>query len=103
MGAGLPSNVVINLEDLAAKFSEGDVVDIPAIEGKRIFNLSGRESRLGLKVLGEGELPFALTIKAERFSKSALAKIEAAGGTAEVIPKKAKWTRKAAKAAGKSK
>jgi large subunit ribosomal protein L15 len=103
MGAGLPSNNVINLESLAEKFAEGDVVTLAAIEEKRIFNLSGRESRLGLKVLGEGELPFALTIRAERFSKSALAKIEAAGGKAEIIPVKAKWTRKAAKAAGKSK
>lgn len=103
MGAGLPDNVVVNLTDLAEKFAEGDTVNLASIEGKRIFNLSGRESRLGLKILGDGELPFALTIQAEKFSKSALAKIEAAGGTCQTLPKKAKWTRKAAKAAGKSK
>lgn len=37
-------------------------------------------------VLGDGELSVALTVKAHRFSKSAKAKIEAAGGTAEVLP-----------------
>lgn len=40
----------------------------------------------GLKVLGSGELKRALHIKAHLFSKSALDKIKAAGGTAEVIP-----------------
>jgi large subunit ribosomal protein L15 len=36
-------------------------------------------------VLGEGELTTALTVRAHRFSSSAKEKIEAAGGTAEVI------------------
>lgn len=39
----------------------------------------------GLKILGTGELTRALTVKAHVFSKSALEKIEKAGGTAEVI------------------
>lgn len=38
-------------------------------------------------ILGEGEIDKALTIKAHRFSKSAVEKIEAAGGKAEVIEK----------------
>jgi len=38
----------------------------------------------GLKVLGSGELKRAITVKADVFSKSALEKIQAAGGTAEV-------------------
>jgi hypothetical protein len=40
----------------------------------------------GLKVLGSGELKRAIHIKAHLFSQSALDKIKAAGGTAEVIP-----------------
>jgi ribosomal protein L18E len=40
----------------------------------------------GLKILGSGELKRKLHVKAHLFSKSALAKIQAAGGTAEVIP-----------------
>jgi large subunit ribosomal protein L15 len=42
--------------------------------------------RDGLKVLGDGELKAALKITAHHFSKSALEKIQKAGGTAEVIP-----------------
>jgi large subunit ribosomal protein L15 len=37
-------------------------------------------------ILGDGELNVALTVKAQRFSASAKEKIEAAGGTAEVLP-----------------
>lgn len=39
----------------------------------------------GLKILGDGELSKALTVRADRFSQSAKAKIEAAGGTAEEL------------------
>jgi len=42
--------------------------------------------RDGLKILGTGELKRAITVKAHFFSQSALDKIKAAGGTAEVIP-----------------
>ena len=38
-----------------------------------------------VKVLGEGELTRPLTVRADKFSQGALAKIEAAGGTAEVL------------------
>ncbi len=41
----------------------------------------------GLKILGSGELKRKLTVKAHHFTKSALEKIQAAGGTAEVITK----------------
>lgn len=48
---------------------------------------SGRIShRVGLvKILGEGEISKAMTVKAHKFSKSAEEKIKAAGGTVEVI------------------
>ena len=39
----------------------------------------------GVKILGDGELNVALTVKADKFTNSALEKIEAAGGKAEVI------------------
>ena len=39
----------------------------------------------GIKVLGQGNLKVALTVKADKFSKTAVEKIEAAGGKAEVI------------------
>ena len=43
------------------------------------------EGAQGAAVLGEGEVGHALTIRAHAFSASAKAKIEAAGGTAQVI------------------
>ena len=39
----------------------------------------------GVKILGDGELKKSLTVKAHKFSKTAVEKIEAAGGKAEVI------------------
>jgi large subunit ribosomal protein L15 len=44
-----------------------------------------RKLRHGLKILGSGDLKRQITVKANIFSKSALEKIQAAGGTAEVI------------------
>jgi large subunit ribosomal protein L15 len=50
-------------------------------------------------VLGTGKLSKALTIKAGAFSETAKAAIEAAGGTAEKVTAKKKWTRNAYKKA----
>ena len=46
-----------------------------------------RELKDGLKVLGDGTLDRALTVRAHKFSKSAVEKITASGGSAEVIGK----------------
>ena len=48
-----------------------------------------RKLKLGLKVLGNGELKRKIVVKAAIFSKSAAEKIQAAGGTAEVVVKTA--------------
>jgi len=44
-----------------------------------------KNAKDGIKVLGEGELEKKLTVKANKFSKTAAARIEKAGGTVEVI------------------
>jgi large subunit ribosomal protein L15 len=44
-----------------------------------------RKSKNGLKILGDGKLTKKLTVKAEKFSKSAVEKIEAAGGSIESL------------------
>ena len=62
-------------------FAEGTVVDAKLLVEKRII----RKELDGLKVLGNGELTKKLTIKAAKFTASAKEKIEAVGGTAEVI------------------
>lgn len=73
---------VINLSALA-EVASGTVVDHAWV----LENLSTktRNGSLGLKVLGDGDLNAAITVRAARFTGSAKAKIEAAGGTAEVV------------------
>ena len=71
----------INLSDLNKKFNDGDVVTPEALKEKGII----KKQLCGIKVLGNGELEKKLTIKANRFSSSAVTKIESAGGKAEVI------------------
>jgi large subunit ribosomal protein L15 len=71
---------VINLEKLSV-FEAGAKVDPDLLKSKGII----RNLRDGLKVLGVGELPHALHVRAHKFSKSAVEKIEKAGGSVEVI------------------
>ena len=71
---------VLNVRDLN-RFSAGTVVD-PVILAEN--GLIGTPRYL-VKVLGEGELTRAVTVKAHQFSKSALEKISAAGGSTEVL------------------
>jgi len=71
---------VVNLRDLN-RFPGGSVVD-PALLAQE--GLAGKRGAR-IKILGEGELKIPLTIKAHRFSKSALEKIAGAGGKAEPL------------------
>jgi large subunit ribosomal protein L15 len=73
---------VINVRDLEG-IEAGTVVDLEWLDANG--RITRRRSSAGLKVLGDGELGVAITVKAVKFSASAAAKIEAAGGTAEVI------------------
>lgn len=70
----------INVSDLN-KFENGAVVDMEALLAAGMV----KQVKDGVKVLGNGEIEKNLTVKAEKFSKSAVAKIEAAGGKVEVI------------------
>ena len=71
----------INLSDLNRLFNDGDVVTPEVLKEKGII----KKQLCGVKVLGNGELEKKLTVKASRFSSSAVTKIESAGGKAEVI------------------
>ena len=71
---------VINIRDLK-RFDKGSVVDETALVQARLV----RGKRDGIKLLGYGEIDYALDIKIDKISKSAREKIEAAGGTVEVI------------------
>lgn len=72
--------VGINLSVLD-RFEDGAVVDIDALIETGIV----RNPKDGVKILGNGEITKKLTVKANAFSESAKEKIEAIGGTAEVI------------------
>ena len=60
---------------------EGSSFDPQILSDQRVV----RKMKHGLKILGSGDLKRKITVKAHVFSKSALEKIQAAGGTAEVI------------------
>ena len=62
-------------------FEDGAVVDAQALIDAGLI----RKAQDGLKVLGNGELTKKLTVKAAKYTASAKEKIEAVGGTAEVI------------------
>lgn len=73
--------VIVNVSDLEAKFEDGAVIDSKAIVEagltKKVLD--------GIKVLGNGEVTKSFTVKAAAFSKSAVEKIEKAGGKTEVM------------------
>ena len=71
---------IVNLAQLVA-FDEGAVVDLTTLQERGI----AKKGRSLLKILANGELSSAITVKAHKFSASAAAKIAAAGGTAELI------------------
>jgi large subunit ribosomal protein L15 len=71
---------IINLDDLNA-FSAGDVVSPETLLGRNVI----KKVLSGVKILGNGQLEKALTVKAHKFSKSAEEAIIKAGGTVEVM------------------
>ncbi len=75
-----PDYSIVNIRDLEEYFEAGATVDYAAL---REHGLTQKKDD-GVKVLGDGELTKALTVKATKFSKSAISKIEAAGGSVEV-------------------
>ena len=74
--------VIVNLADLA-DVPAGTVVDYGFVMANGLAKAV--KNNCGLKVLGDGELNVAITVKAAKFSASAKDAIEAAQGTAEVI------------------
>jgi large subunit ribosomal protein L15 len=71
---------VVNLQDLEAMAGSDPITP-------EMLMLKGliKDMKTGVKVLGMGELKAKLTVRAHKFSKSAVEKIQAAGGKVEVI------------------
>ncbi|KEO81754.1 50S ribosomal protein L15 [Tumebacillus flagellatus] len=72
--------VEVNVSKLN-KFEAGTVVTPELLKEAKIV----KSLKDGVKILGNGDITVALTVQANGFSKSAIEKIEAAGGKAEVI------------------
>jgi large subunit ribosomal protein L15 len=72
--------MVVNLERLN-DFADGDEVSPEILRARGII----RKIADGVKILGRGEIERKLTVRAHKFSAEASRKIQAAGGTAEVL------------------
>jgi large subunit ribosomal protein L15 len=73
---------VVNVGALDKLFNDGDSVDPATLKARGV----AKGPADGVRVLGDGELTKKLNVKAHHFSKSAAEKIQAKGGTTEVIP-----------------
>ncbi len=71
----------VNLKDLEERFDAGAEVTLEALREKGLAKRKG----VDVKILGTGELTKALTVHAHKFSASARERIEAAGGTVQLI------------------
>ena len=72
---------LVNLNVLDANFEAGDVVDFDALRAKKLL----AKSDTIIKILANGEITKALTVKAAKFSAAAAEKIQAAGGKIEIV------------------
>lgn len=72
---------ILNLSDLNRFFNDGDVVSEEILKERGII----KKRLSGIKILGNGNLEKKLTVKASRYTTTAVSKIEEAGGKAEVI------------------
>lgn len=83
MGPFRTHTVGVNVSALNV-FDAGTVVDIAALSERGLVKNNANRG-YPVKILGDGELDRALTVRADAFSASARAKIEAAGGTATLV------------------
>lgn len=72
--------VIVSIEQLK-RFPEGSVIDSDTLVNSGIIKKKGD----GIKVLGKGSIDYPLSLIIDRISRGAREKIEAAGGTVEVI------------------
>jgi large subunit ribosomal protein L15 len=72
---------IVNVQSLVDLTAQGTITPQTLVDAGLV-----RRVTLPIKILGNGELKKALVVQAHKFSKSAEAKIQAAGGRVEVIP-----------------
>lgn len=72
---------IVNVGDLERVFNAGDTVDKESLISSGLIN----KKRNPIKVLGNGDITKSLNVKVDIYSKSAIEKLKACGGTAEVL------------------
>jgi large subunit ribosomal protein L15 len=72
--------VVVNVRDLAG-FAEGAEIDLATLAAKGLVKRAARR----LKLLGDGDAPRGLKLRVHKATESAIAKIEGAGGSVEIV------------------
>jgi len=82
---------IVNVGELAGRFAAGSVVDPETLVASGLIRKSGRRA---VKVLGDGDVTHALTVRVHKVSEGAKQKLEAAGGRVEALPGKGAGTRK---------
>jgi large subunit ribosomal protein L15 len=82
---------IVNVGDLSGRFAAGSVIDPDAMVSSGLIRKSGRRA---VKVLGDGAVAHALTVRAHKISEGAKQKLEAAGGRVEVLPARAQGAAK---------
>jgi large subunit ribosomal protein L15 len=98
VGPHRTETVPVNVAALEQRFAAGDEVTLEALVERGLI----KNTRIDVKILGQGSLTKKLTVSAHGFSASAREKIEAAGGTATALREKVeKPTRKRRKRATK--
>jgi large subunit ribosomal protein L15 len=81
VGPHRTATIPVNLRDLERVFDDGSEVTLEALIEKGLI----KNTRIDVKILGQGELKKKLTVTAHAFSASAREKIEKAGGTANAL------------------
>ena len=82
---------IVNVGELSTRFAAGSVVDPETLVSSGLIRKSGRGA---VKILGDGDVAHALTVRVHKVSGAAKQKLEAAGGRVEALPGKGAGTRK---------
>ena len=91
VGPHRTATVPVNVADLERAFERGEEVTLEALVEKGVI----KNTRIDVKILGNGDLRKKLTVTAHAFSKTAREKIEKAGGTATALREPVKKKRRA--------
>jgi large subunit ribosomal protein L15 len=73
---------IVHLRDLAKHYQAGETADADSLVARQVVRGVAKD---GIKILADGELTIALTVKAQKASKQAVEKIQAAGGKFERV------------------